>query len=167
MEQAIGDFLEKASKHLDVLRRSLYSWLTTSECGRLVISDVTEHRTFRMQHQIKRPIPVVLLLHNDGWVEVYGQANLKVVAYTMPWWEGTEDDAALQKDCIEACMPEEMEQLMWPNPLSDSPGKVKELHVTQIDTETNGKQRKLYTWRNCENTWNFRNAMGDLGGSQE
>lgn len=162
LEKAIGDFLEKASKHSDVLHQSLYSWLTTTESGRKLIAAVTDHKTARLRHQLERPIPVVLLLHNDGWMEVYGTKNLNLMAYTMPWWGGTEDDAALQRDCVEMCMPEEVEQLMWPNAVSDNPGKIKELHVTQIDTEHDGQHRKLYTWRECANTWNFRDAMGTL-----
>lgn len=165
LEKAIGDFLEKASKHSDVLRRSLYSWLTTSELGRHVIADVTDHKTARMKHQLERRIPVVLLLHNDGWMEVYGQKNLDVMAYTMPWWEATEDDKSLERECVEICMPPDVEQLMWPNATSDNPGKVSELQVTQLDTEHDGKHRKLYTWQHCKNTWQFDVARGSLGGS--
>jgi hypothetical protein len=150
LEQAIGSFLDKAAAYPEILEDSLYAWITTRREGCGTLRKLTMHATENLQKTMEARNNVVLLMHNDGTVEVYGGPNLSVKAYTMPWWPV---DAALGQELIEMSMPEQIVRMIWPNQYKNLPGLVETLQVRYVTLDRGHGDELCCTWTTCENPW--------------
>jgi len=159
---AISKFLRVASEHPEILVQELYSWTTTSEHGKELARLVTVAATERLRNKAELPVEAVLLIHSDGWIETFGPKQLKISAYTMPWYDVPGDMA---RDLVEMSMPERLVNLMWPNVMKDMPGFLGAFQVTQKSVECEGVAKTKYTWKQCENPWNLPSQKDDPASS--
>jgi hypothetical protein len=155
LEKEIGDFLvSMAEKHPQVLQQEVFNWITTTPLGHEVVALVTSDKLHRLMQEVSAPMDAVMLLHNDGWLEVYGPRALRIKAYTMPWWGISDEDSQY---LVEAGMPDRLNRLMWPHATERHPGMVSSFHIYLKEVDRGSGPEKLFTWHDCENQW-----KGDL-----
>ena len=151
LEKQIGDCLnQKAAENEEQTIQALFNFLTITPLGAEVLKRATLHKIWRLQQELAAPVDVVMLMHNDGWMEVYAPPGVRTRAYTMPWWPVSDEDGQYLVECT---MPQRLGRLMWPHATFDRPGLVSSHHVCLKEVDRGNGTENLFTWRNCENQW--------------
>jgi hypothetical protein len=151
LEKEIGDFLASmAEKYPEITKQEVFNWITITPLGHEVVRLVTSDKLHRLMQEVAEPVDAVMLLHNDGWMEVYAPKALRVKAYTMPWWGISDEDSQY---LVESGMPDRLNRLMWPHATEKHPGVVSSFHVCLKEVDRGNGPEKLFTWHDCENRW--------------
>lgn len=155
-EKEIGDCLHrKWEENPELLVQSLFNYLTITPAGAEVLKRATLHHVWKLQQELAAPIDVALLMHNDGWLEIYAPPGVRPKAWTMPWWPISDEDGQYLVECT---MPQRLGRLMWPHATFDRPGLVSSHHVCVKEVDRGSGPETLFTWRNCENQWRGENT---------
>lgn len=104
---------------------ALRAWLRDSNDGKEIIGAIREEIESRRDR--KR---VLVLLHADGWVEVYGDANVDVHMALVP----NDDDEAGAEEVVDSTLPRRFQDMIWPNQMGDNPGLIKFLQCRGLSS---------------------------------
>ena len=120
--------------------------------GRTMYHNVTLYRTEQLVAELGMPKQVIVLMHPDGWVELFGPARVQPHFYTMPEDDSTAEVRVKAEVDLDAVLPRRLKEMHYPHATSKGPGMIGACQAVVTKLE-GGTRERAFTWEACENPW--------------
>ena len=144
------------------LHDALFCYLTTDPAARTLLRHLVGASVETIETELRESGKLLVLIHPDGWIELYGSRRLHPRFFTMPPENETAKDRIMAEAKLEEEIPYSLRSLMWPNACESGPGKLCGIRVIVVKGAGHGTGDKYaFTFENCENSWPLQVNAGD------
>ena len=131
------------------VRTVVKKYLTSTKDGRELLMQVAHEIAPKAMPSYRSTTPVLVLMHPDGWVEMYSHKDIRPTFYTLSPFANTPQKRLHSEQLLELQLPPHLREMYYPAATSIHPGRIAAGQVKFRQS----RGQVTFTWINCSNPW--------------